>query len=122
VSAEFIITLSLAFLLLILALVIYAGEERNSAVTQERMRAKHAAQSIALAVNQAFLSGNGTRISIELDREYDISIEELSIRVQRGEESGSFPVITDAIANSTPLNGSLSLTIQNQNGVVVLAQ
>ncbi|MEM3030491.1 MAG: hypothetical protein QXH27_02040 [Candidatus Micrarchaeia archaeon] len=119
-SAEFIIILSLAFSLLILAAVIYSGEDRNSAITQERIRARHAAQAIALAANEAFLSGNGTRIYIELDREYNVSIEERAVRVARGSVSSSSQVITDSLTNSSPLNGSFSLTITNQNGVVVI--
>ncbi|MEM4389354.1 MAG: hypothetical protein QXG98_01690 [Candidatus Micrarchaeia archaeon] len=119
-SAEFVITLSLALSLLILMAVIYVSEERNSAITQERIRARHAAQAIALAVDEAFLAGNGTRLYIELDRAYNISIEERAVRVTRGSESGSFPVITNSLANATPLESLFSLTITNQNGVVVI--
>lgn len=121
VLAEYIVVLTVLFLLFEFSLSIYSGENNSLIHIKENLAANGIAKKIALAIDKIFLAGNGaaTIVRVQSERDYNISIAGGKVEVWWENTFVDEPLLAGDVAAGNYSSGG-SIRIRNNNGAVIV--
>ena len=118
ISAEFMISLVVLFLLFSLVVFVSSQQKENTDFNSEKIKAKTLAEKTARAVNGIYLSGNGSTTVIEKEFDFEIEFGENSVKVKfRQGQFVSVSLITNKIIFTSKENAG-EILIKNSDGVI----
>ncbi len=122
VTVEFVIALSILFILFLFAAYTYSEKTSGLIFAEENYEAERIANELALTVNKIYLAGNGSTKTIFLDskgRVFDVNVSSNNIEVYWRNNFVDAPTITSNI-QATQFQADGKITIRNMEGVVVI--
>ena len=121
ISVELIIIMF--FLMLILLFSVSVFNERNSGLTisKQQAEAKLIAKNMAGHINSVFFAGDGTEITIALEKsiDYNVSVSGNSLRVFWSDGFNDATLATENVTIISAVPGN-DVLIKNESGVVVV--
>lgn len=122
ISAEFVITLVLLFLMFSLVVAVSAEQKENINFEAEKIKAKTLSEKTSRAINGIYISGNGSKTTITKEFDFEIEFEENSVKVKfRQGQFVSSPLLTKKI-NFIQKTNANEIRIENLNGVIEIEE
>ena len=122
VTVEFVIALSILFVLFLFAAYTYSEKTSGLVFAEENYEAERIANELALTVNKIYLAGNGSTTTIFLDskgRIFDVNISGNFVEVYWRNNFVDAPIITSNI-QAAQFQADGEITMRNIEGVVVI--
>ncbi len=82
ISAEFVITLVLLFLMFSLVVAVSVEQKKNIDFNSEKIKAKTLSEKIARNINGIYISGEGSKTIITKNYDFEIEFEENSVKIK----------------------------------------
>jgi CRISPR/Cas system-associated protein endoribonuclease Cas2 len=122
ISAEFVITLILLFLMFSVIVFISAQQKENINFSSDKIKAKTLMEKVSRAVNGIYLSGNGSTTKIAKNFDLNLGVEENILMVKFGKgQFVSASLLTKRIVFIQKDNAS-EIEIRNKDGVIEIEE
>ncbi len=120
ISIEFVIIMSVLFLLLLFSLNVFQEKQTGLTYSKQQFEAKLLSEKIARTINEVYLSGNGTSTTIILEKKFDYNITVINNAIVVELENNIYkdsPLLTNnVLINSIELGKKTNF--RNNNGVI----